>query len=255
MPKLKCNLAIKHFEGRFYAHRGLHKNRSKAPENSIPAFRLAIENSYGIELDVQLTKDEVPVVIHDYNLLRICGVNQKIAELTYEELQQYYLYKSKERIPTFTEALACIDGKVPLIIELKIPSKASRTCEIVAEALKSYPGVYCIESFNPFGLIWYRKNKPQIMRGQLSSNFLKDKEEGSKFQYFVLKNFLLNFLTKPDFISYNYVHKKDISFTICRKLYRVITFAWTIKSQEALESNKDLFDFFIFDSFIPTRKN
>ncbi len=254
MPKLKRNPYSKNLDGWLYAHRGLHNNKSEAPENSLPAFKLAVKQGYGIELDVQLTKDNVPVILHDYHLRRACKEDVIVADLTFQELQKYHLFRSKERIPTFEEALAVIDGKVPLIIELKIPGNPNRLCKIVSEILKNYNGIYCIESFNPFGLRWYRLHYPNVVRGQLASDFIKEKKEGSKFQYFVLKNMLLNFYTKPDFIAYHHIYKKSLSYTICRKLYHAKTAAWTIKSQQDYDDNQNCFDLFIFDSFIPEDK-
>ncbi len=251
MPKLRHNPQIKSMDGWLYAHRGLHNNKSDAPENSLKAFALAVGKGYGIELDVQLTKDEVPVIIHDYHLRRACKTDCKVADLTYEELQQYHLFKSKEKIPTLKEVLELIGGKVPVIIELKIPWNPDCLCIKVSELLKNYEGFYCIESFNPFGLMWYKKHYPHIVRGQLSTDFHREKEEGDRFQFFLLKHLLLNFLTKPDFIAYHHVYKKALSFTICRKLYRTKPVAWTIKSQEELENSSKYYELFIFDSFLP----
>lgn len=252
MPKLRVNPDFKQFEGWLYAHRGYHNNKKpKAPENSLPAFKLAVEKGYGIELDVQLTKDKIPVVFHDYDLNRACGVDKKVSELTYDELKQYKLFKSQETIPTFREVLKCIGGKVPIIVELKIPWDPKEICTLASKELKNYKGLYCIESFNPFGLIWYKKHYPRVVRGQLSTDFVKDNIEGSKVQYFILKHLLFNFLTKPDFIAYHHIYKKALSFSICKKLYKVKTVAWTIKSQEELEENKNDFDLLIFDKFTP----
>jgi glycerophosphoryl diester phosphodiesterase len=254
MPKLKANPQLEKFDGWLYAHRGLHDNKTRAPENSLAAFSLAVEKGFGIELDVQVTKDLVPVVHHDYKLKRSCKVNKKISELTYQELRKYKIFGSEEKIPTLEEVLETVDKKVPLIIELKIPWKPNHTCEAVSKVLANYQGLYCIESFNPFGLIWYKKHFPHVVRGQLSTDFIKEKIKGSKVQYFILKHLLLNFLTKPDFIAYHHVYRRGLSFTICRKLYRTKTFAWTIESQEQLEDNQGYFDLFIFDSFIPEKK-
>lgn len=251
MPKLRRNPGRSSFDGWYYAHRGFHDNKSQAPENSLEAFRLAVENGYGIELDVQLTKDLVAVVFHDYDLKRACKVDKKVSDLTYEELQQYKLFKSQERIPTFREVLECIDGKVPIIVELKIPWKPHDTCMAASKELDSYKGLYCIESFNPFGLCWYKKHYPSIIRGQLSTDFVKEEIEGSSMQYFILKHLLFNFLTKPDFIAYHHKYKNGLSFTVCRKLYRTWSVAWTIKSQEILEACKDCYDTFIFERFKP----
>ena len=83
------------FKGWYYAHRGFHDNKTDAPENSLKAMRLAVENGYGIELDVQLTKDEKVVVFHDATLKRVCGVDAKVNSMTYEELQQLRLCRNR----------------------------------------------------------------------------------------------------------------------------------------------------------------
>ena len=251
MPKLTRNSGLKDLDGWLYAHRGLHKNNSDAPENSMKAFQLAVEHNYGIELDVQLTKDKVPVIIHDYNLKRACGIDRKVSESTYEELKQYRLFESEERIPTFEEVLSLVDGKVPLIVELKIPWSPGPTCEAASKLLGNYQGKYCIESFNPFGLAWYRRHFPGVVRGQLSTDFIREKMEGSKFQFFLLKHLLFNFYTKPDFIAYHHVYQKGLSFTLCRKLYRIRAVAWTIRTEEEYVGNKTYYDLFIFENFLP----
>lgn len=251
MPKLRRNPGLKDLDGWLYAHRGLHKNDSDAPENSLKAFRLAVEKNYGIELDVQLTKDKIPVVFHDYNLKRACGADLKVADCTYEELKQYRLFQSEERIPTFEEVLKLVAGKVPLIVELKIPWGPGPTCEAAAKLLGAYQGIYCIESFNPFGLAWYRRHYPKVVRGQLSTDFIREKIEGSRFQFFLLKHLLFNFYTKPDFIAYHHVYRTGLSFTLCRKLYRTRAVAWTIRSKEEYAGNLSFYDLFIFENFLP----
>ncbi|QHQ59817.1 glycerophosphodiester phosphodiesterase [Anaerocolumna sedimenticola] len=251
MPKITNRHNIKSWQGKYYAHRGLHQNQGEAPENSMAAFRLAVEHNYGIEMDVQLSKDKIPVVFHDYNLKRVCGVDKKVRDLTFAELQKLTLYDSNERIPSFQSVLDMVNGQVPLIVEFKVEIHDTSVCKITAPMLEKYNGHYCIESFNPLVLLWYKRNRPNIMRGQLASNLIKDKEAGSATLYFILQNLLLNFITKPDFISYNYIHRNTLSLILCRRLYKVPTFAWTIKSQEGLEESRNSFDFFIFDHFIP----
>jgi len=253
MPKIWNKPNITPFIGRYYAHRGLHQSKKTSPENSMAAFKLALDNNYGIELDVQLTKDNVPVVFHDYNLLRLCGVDIKVRDITYKELQKYSLYKSKEKIPTLKSVLELVDGKVPLIIEYKVDGMDTSVCPIANDILKDYYGTYCIESFNPYVLLWYKRYRPNIMRGQLSSHFLKEKEDGNKYLYFLLQNLLLNFMTKPHFIAYSHTHHYMLSLRICRKLYKTTTFAWTLHSNEELEYSRKHFDFFIFDRFIPAK--
>ncbi|MGN1148098.1 MAG: glycerophosphodiester phosphodiesterase family protein [Lachnospiraceae bacterium] len=252
MPRMTHRPDRTPFMGVLYAHRGLHDNASDAPENSMAAFQKAVDAGFGIELDVQLSKDKIPVVFHDFTLKRVCGVEGKVSDYTFEELQQFSLCKSREKIPKFADFLKLVDGRVPLIIEYKIPGGLTEVCPVADKLLQEYKGVYCIESFNPLGLLWYKKNRKEIMRGQLSDNFIKAGEhEFSKLLYFALHHLLFNFLTKPDFIAYNHHQYKDLSRQLCRYLYGALAAAWTIKTKEELAARKPDFDIFIFDSFIP----
>ena len=258
-----------------YAHRGLHDNSSDAPENSMAAFKKAVEAGYGIECDVQLTRDGIPVIFHDFTLKRVAryaegqaigdgplnedgtiSVPGKISNYTYEQLQQFHLLGSDEKIPKFEDFLKLVDGRVPLIVELKIELKDLSVCPAVDKLLSEYKGVYCIESFNPLGVLWYRKNRPDVMRGQLSDEFHKeDPKEFNTVLYFGLTHLFFNFLTRPDFIAFNRKYPKSFSLWLNRHLYKCLTAAWTIKSQEQLDKATEDFDIYIFDSFIPEKKS
>lgn len=234
----------------YYAHRGLHDNASDAPENSMKAFQKAAEAGYGIEMDIQLSKDNIPVVFHDFTLKRVCGAEGKISDYTYEELQQFHLCGTEEKIPKFEDVLAMVDGRVPLIVEFKIEFKDYSLCPIADRLLQNYKGLYCMESFNPLGVLWYRRNRKEVMRGQLSDAFLREGEYRG-ILYWVLQNLLVNFMTKPDFIAYNHKYPGMLSRRVCHGFYRGTAAAWTIRSQEELEQAKKHFDIYIFDSFIP----
>jgi glycerophosphoryl diester phosphodiesterase len=240
------------FMGYLYAHRGLHDNGTETPENSLEAFRKAVEAGFGIELDVQISKDRVPVVFHDFSLQRICGVKGKLEDYTYEELKQLRLFGTSAGIPRLEDVLTLVDGRVPLIVEYKIPGRHTEICYIADKLLSVYKGPYCIESFNPLGLLWYRKNRRNVMRGQLSDNFIKvGEKELPKRMYFSMQHLLLNFLTKPDFIAYNHNYYMDLSRRLCRYLYRTVSVAWTIRNEDELNARRGDFDLFIFDGFIP----
>ena len=238
------------FMGVLYAHRGLHDNDGGIPENSMKAFKRAVESGYGIELDVQLTKDGVPVIFHDFTLERMCGVSGKLENLTYEQLTKLTLLHTDEKIPTLQEFLDMVAGKVPLIVELKIERINVSLCPAVQSLLDDYKGVYCIESFNPLALLWYRINKREVMRGQLSTNFRYDGNYRTPL-YFFLTHLLTNCITRPDFIAYNHCFKKEPSRIICRKLFKNLAIAWTVKNQEELDSIRDDFNLFIFEGFVP----
>lgn len=239
--------------GHYYAHRGLHDNETDAPENSMNAFKKAIDAGYGIELDVQLTKDRIPVVFHDETLKRVCGVDGRVRDYTYEELQQFRLCRSDERIPLFSDFLKLVDGKVPLIIEIKIHENVDTVCSIADELIKEYRGTYCIESFHTMAVQWYRKHRPEVIRGQLSTDFSKPGKRES--WYLCMVHYLLgNVMGRPDFIAYDHLHKNNISRRLCRYLFGALSVAWTIKSQKELDACKKDFDLFIFEGFIPEEK-
>ena len=233
-----------------YAHRGLHDNSGDAPENSMAAFQKAVKAGYGIELDVQLTKDKVPVVFHDFTLERVCGKKGKVYDYTWEELKEFKLFESGETIPKFADVLSLVKGKVPLIVELKVEWMELYVCTEADALLRKYEGVYCIESFNPLALMWYRRYHNDVIRGQLADGFTRT-GEFKGLLYVVLQNLLLNGMTKPDFVAYNHKYAGNLSRKLCRRLYGNLAVAWTIKSQEEMEKAKRQFDLFIFESFLP----
>lgn len=251
MPRLGHRKPRKAFLGVYYAHRGLHDNSGAAPENSMAAFKKAVEAGYGIELDVQLTKDGMPVVFHDFTLKRACGREGKVCDYTWDELSGFKLFHSEETIPRFENVLDLVKGSVPLIVELKVEWTDISVCPKADELLRKYQGLYCIESFNPLALLWYRRHHNEVVRGQLSDGFLKSGEFHG-ILYGILQYLLLNWITKPDFVAYNHKYSKNLSRRLCRSLYGNMAVAWTIKSQEELALSKDQFDIFIFDSFIPS---
>ena len=233
--------------GVHYAHRGLFDNESNAPENSLNAMRKAVEAGYGIEFDVQLSKDDVPVVFHDATLKRMCGVDGNVWDYTVEELQKMKLAGSNETIPTLQQVLRVVDGKVPLIIEYKMDRVNTKVCELGNAILETYNGVYCIESFHPFAVKWYREHRSDVVRGQLSQDFSKTDYRG--IQYWAMTHLMLNFLTRPDFIAYNHKDKDIFSRRLCAQL-GALSVAWTIKNRKQYEEAKEYFDLVIFDSFI-----
>lgn len=252
---------IKPFEDNYIAHRGLFSNQyldddlpPHAPENSLEAFRHAVEAGYGIELDVQLSADDKLVVFHDGNLKRMCGKKKAVLKCTYEELSQMHLLESAQTVPLFEEVLKIVDGKVPLLIEVKPEGDSRKTAAILNEHMKDYKGVYCMESFDPRAVAWYRKNRPDVLRGQLSTHFTDKVKWYEKLFHLCLERLLTNFMARPDFIAYNHKYKNQTSYRLLRKLYPVFNACWTIKNQKQLEEAKDVFSVFIFDSFIPEEK-
>lgn len=244
-PNLKRKEEVEKFEKYYYAHRGYFNNISII-ENTILAFENAIKNNFGIELDVTMTKDNYLIVFHDNNLKRMCGIDKLISECTLKEINQYSLLKTNQKIPLFEDVLKVINGRVPIIVEIKPEGNYIKTSQITHELLKNYNGLYCIESFNPLIISFFKKNYPNIIRGKLSTKF----NNSPYIRNFILTNLLLNFMAKPDFIAYEYKHSNNLSLKIIQYLYKGKTVTYTIQNKKEL-SNASQYDIVIFDSFNP----
>ena len=234
--------------GHHYAHRGYFDNDSAAPENSMAAFRAAIDAGYGIELDVQMSADGVPMVFHDGDLERMCGVSGKIWEYTCAELQQMRLLDTEETIPTFGEVLELIAGQVPVIVEYKLDRVNTDVCQAGNALLQNYDGDYCIQCFHPLALMWYKKNAPEVVRGQLSQSFWEEEKHHGDVLHALLSYMIENVVTRPDYIAYQFDDADNLSFRLCRAM-GAKTAAWTLRNPADYEIAKEDFDLFIFDSF------
>ena len=191
------------FLGRNFAHRGLHARDKSVPENSLEAFRLAARAGYGMELDVQLSRDGQVVVFHDDTLNRVCGVDARVDELSYAELSQLKLCGTEYGIPLFSDVRAVIRGRGPLIVELKNGRRNRELCEKTYALLEDYRGDVCIESFNPFIVAWFRLHARDLVRGQLAMRPTEYRKEGyGGVKGFLLGHTLLNVIARPQFIAY-----------------------------------------------------
>lgn len=226
----KGHPGLEALRGHSYAHRGLHN--SARPENSMAAFRAAVTAGYGMELDVHLLADGELAVIHDSLLQRTTGAEGRVEDLTAEQLSEYYLEGTLETIPTFRQVLELVDGKVPLIVELKaVDGNHAALCEAACKLLENYPGVYCIESFDPRCVLWLKNNRPQLIRGQLTENFVKGNGKLPWFLKFILTHQMGNFLTMPDFVAYRFEDRNTVSNLLVRKLWGIQGVSWTLRSQ------------------------
>lgn len=236
-----------------YAHRGLFDNKT-LPENSLGAFRHAVENGFAIELDVQLSKDGEVMVFHDYTLDRVCGVEGKVCDKTAKELSEIHLLGTEYTVPTLREVLKLVDGKVPLLVELKGEKVDDSLCWKVGPMLDVYDGEYCVESFNPFLLRWYKKHRPEVVRGQLVTNLLKTKKNGNKVLNFLLSFLFLNCMSRPDFIACDENHTGGPALWICHRVFRAPLIFWTVRKVENMNLHRKKGATSIFEGFVPRRR-
>lgn len=230
------------------AHRGL--DNGSIPENSMAAFRNAIEKGYTIELDVQFTKDKELIVFHDDDLSRLTNDNRKVKDVNYQELKNLKLENTDEKIPTLKEVVEMVDNQVPLIIEIKDGEDIIGLSEKTYNIMKNYKGRYAIQSFNPFILEWFKNNASEVIRGQLSGTFREDAESLKFYEKLVLKNLLLNFKSKPNFIAYELDGVNNLSVKLLKgRNYPIIS--WTIENEEDMKKAYESTDNIIFDNILP----
>ncbi len=234
---------------RDFAHRGLWTK--EIPENSLSAFAAAVRAGYGIELDLQLSRDGQIMVFHDDDLRRMCGVNKRVSDLTCAQLKALRLKHSQETIPTLGEVLRLVRGRVPLMLEFKGELPNQTLCLRASRLLDTYAGAFCIVSFSPLILRWFKHYRPSFARGQLVTKSRKSSRRGSRFVGFLLSHFLLNFLSRPDFISVNVALRRRLSVRLLTGPLRTHSFLWTVRTENEYKDCKRRGFFPILESLQP----
>ena len=226
------------------AHRGYHNNKKGIPENSVLAFKKAIDNNYLIELDVRLTKDQKLVVFHDDNLKRVCGVNKKVKDLTYRELLKYNLFDTTLKVPLFSDVIKLVNGRVPILIETKYHNRYGVLEKILINELSNYKGLYAIQSFYPMSLLWLKRNTKDIPIGLLSSNF---KNDLNRLKSIIGKTLILDLFFKTDFISYDVKGLPNNYLSYKRNKKKIVI--WTIKNKKDYDLARQYTDSLICENF------
>lgn len=231
------------------AHRGLHDDIRE--ENSLPAFRAAVEKGYGIELDVYLMRDGQIAVFHDQNIKRVCGVKRSTVSLTAAELQKYPMLNGGEIIPTLPQVLDLVDGKVPLLIELKTVHVAVHGLEnALLKCLENYKGkdTVAIQSFNPVAIKYLSRKTDFYPLGQLATMYNKGRRPFLVQKYF--GNLRCLHLSRPDFIAYDIRHVPNKHLTFWKQKLPVLT--WTVNNDEKMRAAQTVADNIIFERISPS---
>lgn len=249
-PQMGHKPSFTAFTGFDYAHRGLHDIDGGIPENSLAALRLAEERGYGMEFDLQLTKDKQVVIHHDPTLKRSCGEDVTIAETDYGQLEKYRLFGTGERVPLFSQLLSELKGRTPLIIELKGYNDPAELCQLTMKELEGYKGPYCVESFDPRIVAWFRENRPDVVRGQLMCRFKKGDEDMSAPAAFCATHMLTNFHTRPNFEAYD-IATRDIPSMALGRLLGMQEVSWTVRTEDDYIKAKSLGSLIIFEHIRP----
>lgn len=238
----------KAWRGTVFAHRGLHGGG--AQENSLEAFENACRAGCGIELDVQLSKDGTVVVFHDETLVRMTGDSRRVDEADLASLKSLSL-NGCGSIPTLEETLACVGGRVPLLVEIKTGKRNAELCEKTMAQLRAYKGSYVIESFNPLILRWLKKHAPEVVRGQLVGVRRAYVATQGQVVAVLLCNLMLNFLARPDFVAYDVETAGFRTPKIQRALFRTPMAAWTVRDEKTFRACLARGEMPIFEGFRP----
>ena len=233
-----------------------------APENSLAAFAAACEAGYGIELDLQMTRDGEVVVVHDGDLMRVAGDPRRIADLTYDELTRITLFPTDgyyQHVPLFADVLKVVAGRVPLIVEYKFDDNSKwdpRDVELIEKGdalLQAYSGKYVIESFNPAAVNWYKENRPEVCRGQLSWwPYGEDKptDPVALGKEYAAGALLFDWISRPDFVAYDWKGGNSPQVKLTRFM-GAVPVSWTVRSRDEYAQCCDQFDRHIFEAFVP----
>lgn len=231
-----------------YSHRGLHNDKKKIYENTLKSFEFSIAHGFGIELDTNILKDGTVVVFHDRNLKRMCGIDKVLKHATYSDIKDYKIKDCDETILTLETVLKHINGRVPVMIELKPFGKKRLHAKLVNDIIKSYPHPIAVQSYNPYIVYWFKRHAPNVVRGQISEYFRDDNI--SKITKWMMRSLITNRLSKPHFINYG-IRDLPNKYVDKQKKKGVIIFGYAAKNQKALDFMRKQYDNAVFEDFIP----
>lgn len=236
------------------AHRGLHGEAG--PENSLPAFEAACQAGYPIELDVHVLPDREVIVFHDHDLLRAAGVARSLDEEDRHSIRKYRLFGSACEIPTLSQVLACVRGRVPLLIEIKTqrgrkarPLARKPDCAPIMQQLASYAGEFAVQSFNPDALAWFRRHAPQVLRGQLAGPLRDDGLH--PFERFASQRLLSALISRPHFVNFDLHGLPDAWVNLACKIFDWPLLSWTVRTLEDQRKADALGVNYVFDHVRP----
>lgn len=228
------------------AHRGYHDMNKSVWENTLSAFSRAVEAGFAIECDLQLAADSVPVVFHDHDLERLCGIKGDVRERTSAELGMLAVGGTKDRIPTLKQMLTLVAGKVPLVIELKGRALKGREgeddgfIEAVLEVLEGYQGRVALMSFDHHLLKELKAAEAPYPLGLTA--------EGNKPEDFFRHDEAMQL--GLDFISYHWAHLPN-SFVTGQRQAQIPVITWTVRDAKAREDTYKYADQMTFEGFDP----
>jgi glycerophosphoryl diester phosphodiesterase len=237
-----------------YAHRGLHDAAKGIIENSASAVRAAMGKGYAIEVDLRADAADMPVVFHDATLERLTGETGPVAARDVETLSAIPLSGGTDTILSFAELLKTVDGRVPLLLEVKSNwSRDGRFEANIAAALKSYPGPVGVMSFDPYSVAAFREAAPTLPRGLVGARFDQEREwpHLTPWQRFVMRHLLPSAFARPHFIAYDIAALPAAAPLAARFVFGLPLLTWTVRTKEERERAQRYADPMIFEGIVP----
>lgn len=220
------------------AHRGLHNGA--VAENSLAAFEAAAQAGYAIELDVRVSADRQLVVIHDPTTGRVLPFDKEVGRTAAAELAP---------LPLLAEVLATVQGRVPILIEIKNGPLSLAAGPLVMAALKTYSGEVAVASFDPRIVNWFRRHAPHIPRGQLVSRLPETAQP--QLLKWLLRTMVSNWVTRPDFVAYDVRDLPSRNLAWWRRQRQMPVVLWSIDTPERLKQAQDYRANVIFEKVRP----
>jgi glycerophosphoryl diester phosphodiesterase len=230
------------------AHRGLHDE--EYPENSMPAFVAAANSGFASELDLHMSSDGRLVVFHDADLKRMTGREGLVADVHSAALTQLRLNGTEHVIPLFADVLELVDGKAPILAEIKSGSPMTRVGPVLRTLIAGYGGALAVQSFDPRVLLWLKKHAPHVVRGQISGSF--EDEQLFPAQKLLLRSMLLNVRSRPDFLALDVRAMPSAAVSAWRTILEAPLLLWTIRTPEELVKASGYRANVIFEGIRPT---
>jgi glycerophosphoryl diester phosphodiesterase len=235
------------------AHRGLHDAPAGVIENTASAFHAAVEAGYGIECDVQLSRDGEAMVHHDDTLWRLMQRPERVADMTAAELKQIPYRDCADRMLTLTDLCELVGGRVPLAVEIKSHfDRDLRLTRRVAEALSTYKGPAAAMSFDPEVVRALRKLAPDLPRGVVAEWRYRHEEwkRISRIGKLRLALLLHAPFSRPQFLAYQ-VRDLPSPAPYVARAFGLPLLTWTVRTPEDVGTAASWADQMIFEGFRP----
>lgn len=235
------------------AHRGYHDAAAGRIENTLAAAEAAIGKTFAIECDLQLTADGQPIVFHDDTLDRLTRASGDVGRKTLAEIRAVRFRESDATIPTLDDLLDLVDGKVPLVIELKSRFNGDRRLEAaVAPIVLGYDGPAAVMSFDPASMTAMKRLAPSVPRGMTADRFAaQDWPALSAATRTANRCLLAAPMVWPDFIAYDVTALPASPPLALRHFFRVPLLTWTVRTEAERRTAREWADQIIFEGFDP----